>query len=199
MNKMVWNHNYAYHKWIKKNIKSDSVILDVGCGNGTLIFELANSHKKIYGIDINLETIKNAKRNNEYKNVFFINDNFLNYDFENIKFDCIIFVASIHHMNMEKALIKSMNLLNENGKIIIVGLSRPSTVLDYIVEIMRVVPSFIISKIKNNKPSEKLNIDTSYNFPTLNDVKMVCKKVLKKNFKIRYALHYRYLLIWDKE
>ena len=91
------------------------------------------------------------------------------------------------------------NKINNNGKIIIVGLSKPSSITDYIIEIFRVLPSFVISKIKRNKTSEEMNIITNYSFPTSDEVRNTCKKILKENYKIKYALHYRYLLLWTKK
>ena len=198
MNKNVWNHNYAYHNWIKSNIEENSTVLDVGCGDGTLVYKIKNICKKVYGIDTSKKSIDTANKDNKYDNVTFINDDFIKRDFGNIKFDSIIFVASIHHMNMERALIKAKELLNNNGKIIIVGLSKPSSVIDNIIELLRVIPSFIISKIKGNKTSEEMNIETNYDFPTSDEVRDICKKILKTNYKMKYALHYRYLLLWKK-
>ena len=199
MSKKVWNHNYAYHNWISKNINNNSNVLDVGCGDGTLIWKIREKCKNVFGIDMDTKSIDIAENNNKYDNVYFINDDFLKYDFGNIKFDSIIFVASIHHMNMDNALIKAKSLLNNNGKIIIVGLSKPSSITDYIIEIFRVLPSFVISKIKRNKTSEEMNIETNYSFPTSDEVRNTCKKILKENYKIKYALHYRYLLLWTKK
>ena len=197
MSNKIWNHNYAYHNWVIKKIKNNSTILDVGCGDGTLCFKLSSCNKVI-GIDTSKDAIKIANQNNTHDNVSFINDDYLKYNFNN-KFDVIIFVASIHHMNMEEALIKAKSLLNKNGKIMIVGLAKPSTIIDNIIELYRVIPSFVISKIKRNKTSEELNIKTNYNFPTMSEVRLTIKKVLGSNYKIRQALHYRYLLIWDKK
>lgn len=197
--KKIWNHNFAYHNWIYKNITKDSTILDVGCGDGTLAFNLANNNKKILGIDINHNSITTANKKNIYNNVEFIKNDYLTYDFKKQKFDVIIFVAAIHHMDMKNALDKAKLLLNDNGKIIIVGLSNPSNLLDYIIEILRIIPSFIISKIMNSKTSEKLNIDTCYEFPKMNEIRKICKDALKNNYKIKYGLHYRYLLIWNKK
>ena len=199
MNKNVWNHNYAYHNWIKKNIENNSIVLDVGCGDGTLIFKISKKCKKVYGIDIDKKSINVAIKDNKDDNVSFINDDFLKYNFENMKFDMIIFVAAIHHMNMKDALLKAQSLLKENGKIIIVGLSKPSSIFDYVIEVLRIVPSFVVSKFKGNKTSEEMNIETNYNFPTSDEVRSICKQILKRNYKIKYALHYRYLLLWTKK
>jgi len=195
--KEIWNHNYAYHDWIRKNIPDNSTILDVGCGNGTLSRLLAHDNKMIMGIDTNKFSINVANQNNKYNNVKFIEADFLKYNFKNEKYDVIIFVASIHHMNMEKALIKAKKLLNTHGRIIIVGLAKPSTIIDYIIEILRIIPCFFLSKMKNHQTSEELNIDTCYTVLTMNEIRRICNNILKK-YHLRYGLYYRYLLKFEK-
>ena len=139
-----------------------------------------------------------ATRNNQNENIKYLNKDFLEYDFKNQKFDVIIFVASIHHMDMKNALIKAKRILNKNGIILIVGLAKPSSIIDWTVEIIRILPSKIISTFKQIKTSEDLNINVSYDFPMMREVRNVCNKELE-NYKIRYGLHYRYLLYWIKK
>lgn len=198
MKQKIWNHNFAYHNWILNHTKGKNKILDVGCGDGTLEFRLVNDNNDITGLDIDADIISIAKKNNKNKNVRFINGNFLEYDFKKEKFDAIIFVASIHHMEMEKALIKAKKILNKNGIIMIVGLAKPSNIIDWVIEISRILPSKIISKLKHIKISEDLNINVKYEIPRIGTVRNICKKELKK-YKIKYGLHYRYLLYWIKK
>ncbi len=47
------------------NIKSDDVILDVGCGGGININRMAMNAKKVYGIDYSIESVKLSKEVNE--------------------------------------------------------------------------------------------------------------------------------------
>lgn len=44
-------------------------------------------------------------------------------------------------MDMRKALEKAKSLLVENGIILVVGLGKPSSFLDYIIEGLRVIPN----------------------------------------------------------
>ena len=115
-----------------------------------------------------------------------------------MKFDAIAFVASIHHMNMKESLQKAKSLLSPSGKLLIVGIAEPSTILDWIVEAVRIIPSKLISAVHNMKTSEELEIKTDYHFLKMNDVRSIIRQELP-GASIKYALHYRYLLEWTAQ
>ncbi len=192
-----WNHNYAYNRWISKKIGKRNSILDVGCGDGTLALYLRTTDNKILGIDISDSSIQNANRKNVYSNVSFLQTAFEDFQANNGNFDAIVFVASIHHMDIANAIDKAKKLLAKNGVLIIVGLAKPSGLFDWIVELGRLIPSKIVSSIKKNTTSEELNIDVSYNFPAMETVRQICKEKLC-GYSLRFGLHYRYLLTWEK-
>lgn len=100
-------------------------------------------------------------------------------------------------MDMRKALEKAKSLLVENGIILVVGLGKPSSFLDYIIEGLRVIPSFIISKCKEMHSCEDENIPVSYELPTMNEIRNIKNGALV-GAKIRYGLFYRYLIKWEK-
>lgn len=194
----LWNHNYAYHRWISKNVGNRKHILDVGCGNGMLARYLSTAENYVLGIDPSAVSIQNAIRNNEKSNVAFLQTTFEDFQSDGKRFDAIIFVASMHHMNMEDAIEKAKKLMEKNGILIIVGISRPSGFLDWVLELVRIVPSKLISAIKRNTSSEEQQMDVSYDFPAMNEVRRICREHLRGS-KIRYGLHYRYLLIWKND
>jgi len=193
--KAFWNHNYAYNRWVSEKIGKRNSILDVGCGDGTLARYLRTTDNKILGIDISASSIQKANRNNSYSNVSFIRTTFEDFQATGERFDAIVFVASIHHMDMANAIDKAKKLLTKNGILIIVGLAKPSSLFDWIVELGRIIPSKIVSSIKKNTTSEELDIDVSYDFPTMKTVRQICKEKLC-GYTLRYGLHYRYLLTW---
>ena len=195
--KSSWNHNYAYNSWVSKKIEKRNSVLDVGCGDGTLSMYLRTDDNKIIGIDISDSSIQKANNKNVYSNVSFIRTAFEDFQANNGSFDAIVFVASIHHMDMANAIDKAKNLLAKNGVLIIVGLAKPSSLFDWIVELGRIIPSKIVSYIKKNTTSEELDIDVSYNFPTMKTVRQICKEKLC-GYSLKLGLHYRYLLTWKK-
>jgi len=195
---IFWNHNYAYNRWVSKRIGKRNSILDVGCGSGTLALSLRTDDNNILGIDISESSIKKANKKNPYSNVSFIQTTFEDFQANSKGFDAIVFVASIHHMDMANAIDKAKKLLTKNGVLIIVGLAKPSSLFDWIVEVARIIPSQIVSSIKKNTTSEELELDVLYKFPTMNEVRQICKERLC-GYTLRYGLHYRYLLSWENK
>lgn len=62
---MYWNHNSAYNPWVKKKTMNCRSILDVGCGDGSLILYLNDGIKKIIGIDPDRRSIEKTRFANE--------------------------------------------------------------------------------------------------------------------------------------
>lgn len=52
-----------YHQFFIDNISSNEKVLDIGCGNGFLAYDIAKKAKKVLGIDISEENIKTANKN----------------------------------------------------------------------------------------------------------------------------------------
>ena len=103
---MYWNHNSAYYPWVQKKVASCRTVLDVGCGDGSLALFLDDGTKRIVGIDTDKHCIEKARSVKNGDAVEFICVSFE--DFTNDKtFDAIVFVASIHHMDMTSALKKA--------------------------------------------------------------------------------------------
>ena len=194
---ILWNHNYAYNRWIAKKIGSRKRILDVGCGNGTLALFLRNDDNYVLGIDPSERSVRRANEQNMYSNAAFILTTFEDFQPNGQSFDAVIFVASIHPMSMVEALEKAKSMLEENGILIIVGLAKPSNFFDWVVELLRIVPSRVVSAVKQNATSEELDMEVSYDFPTMGEVRRIAGRVLPGH-TLRYGLHYRYLLSWEK-
>lgn len=189
-------HNTAYYEWIRKKTSGCRRILDVGCGDGALASYLADGSKEIMGIDIDKSCIGRANVANHDAGAEFICCDFSDYNPEKT-FDAVIFVASIHHMDMKSAIEKAKSLLSPGGLILIVGVANPDSIPDYIVEALRVIPSKVVSILRRMKSGEELNIPVSYDFPGMSGVRAAVNDLLP-GAAIRYRLHYRYLVEWRR-
>jgi SAM-dependent methyltransferase len=105
-----WIDNFIY------SINKNSLIYDIGCGNGR---NMGYEDYKFIGID-NCDNFINICREKNY-NV--INSNMMNINLPDNSADAIISVASFHHLsnhkNRLKALIEMHRLIKQNGRILI--------------------------------------------------------------------------------
>ena len=107
-------------KWIKKNIKSNSTILDYGCGSGILSIA-ANKlgYLDVTGIDNDKQALLNAERNlslNAAEVNFFYSEN---YNYEK-KYD--VTIANILLNTIIKLKDKLISSLKPNGTLILSGI-----------------------------------------------------------------------------
>ncbi len=127
------DHNYpvAFHrqriilKILSKGNKRKLNILDIGCGSGDNLLEIAKLGHSVVGIDsskkmLNLAKKKIMKLKPKFRNnITLINESIMNYKMRNY-FDVCVCMGVIGYMDSEHKFLKLINnLLNKNGKLII--------------------------------------------------------------------------------
>jgi ubiquinone/menaquinone biosynthesis C-methylase UbiE len=105
--------------------------LDIRCGSGVLVAELAHYYKKIIGIDMSEQmlAIERAKRSLPNTEYILMDANCIDLPH---KFDLICSAYTFHHLqDVPKSLEITKNLLNPGGRIVIldsvIGDKKPST------------------------------------------------------------------------
>lgn len=61
-----------YHAFFIDNINADDAVLDIGCGNGFLTYDIAKKAKSVTAIDLNKGNIDFARRNFNRDNIKYI-------------------------------------------------------------------------------------------------------------------------------
>jgi 2-polyprenyl-3-methyl-5-hydroxy-6-metoxy-1,4-benzoquinol methylase len=61
-----------YHKFFVDNVGKDDVVLDIGCGNGALTYDIARKARRVIGIDLNKRNIEIARSRFARENLEFI-------------------------------------------------------------------------------------------------------------------------------
>ena len=154
------NHNAAYYGWICREVAGFSPVLDVGCGDGSLARRLAADGVQVVGIDPVAACIERART--RVPEGTFACATLEAYVADAKSFGAVVFVASLHHMDARVALAKAKALIRPGGKIVVVGLAHPSSLLDWVIEVLRIVPTRIGSALHRMQSSEELGIPTSY-------------------------------------
>src|SRR5438874_3879712 len=90
--------------------QSATTILDVGCGTGRLTAKLVTEDREVVGIDLSTEMIARARAKG-HPDLSFLCDDFLTHDFGSQKFGCVITAAAIHHVPIDLAFPRLLDLL----------------------------------------------------------------------------------------
>jgi 2-polyprenyl-3-methyl-5-hydroxy-6-metoxy-1,4-benzoquinol methylase len=105
---------------LKKYLPSQSVVLDVGCGNGVISRSLGSEGYNVYGIDVSENTIAKAKQLNTYPNVRFDVLSAEQLVAEGKKYDAIICSEVLEHLNKPGDLLETLyQSLSDNGILIV--------------------------------------------------------------------------------
>ncbi|GAA4271512.1 methyltransferase domain-containing protein [Aquimarina gracilis] len=110
----------AIRKLIKKSSKNEFVILDLGCGDGEMLRNIAKSFRKqkrkvkLIGIDLNGQSLEYAKELSvNFPEITFYKQDILEVDKEKFGCDIIVCTLTLHHLTCEeikKVLLKSVKL-----------------------------------------------------------------------------------------
>jgi 2-polyprenyl-3-methyl-5-hydroxy-6-metoxy-1,4-benzoquinol methylase len=111
---------------LRSYLPTEGKLLEIGCGIGSLDYELAQTNPElhIYGIDINTESIKMAKAYHNLPNI-----DYASVELQSVReqFDCILFVDVFHHVSFvcDKDLLEPCaRLLKPHGYIFIKDMER---------------------------------------------------------------------------
>jgi SAM-dependent methyltransferase len=140
-----WNHNIHYFPLALAAIPPGCErALDVGCGEGMLVRQLARRVPYVVGIDEDATSIDLARQESLAQRqgltrqqglarqrslagqTAFVRGDFLSNPFPSGSFGLVTCVAALHHMDPLAALTTMSGLLAPGGVLVVVGLARPA-------------------------------------------------------------------------
>ncbi len=99
-----------YHDFFLSNIEPGDFVLDVGCGNGSVTYDVAKKANSVVGIDIDEDKIRDAKKNFLLDNIEYICGDIICWSFKQ-KFDVIILSNVLEHIEDRIKLFKKIEEL----------------------------------------------------------------------------------------
>jgi SAM-dependent methyltransferase len=112
--------------------------LEVGCGIGTFTRRLAKRANRVIAIDLSSEMVRIArKRSADYLNIDFSVSDVLETDLPAGQFDCIVMIATLHHLPSERVLEKLKHSLRSDGVLILYDLLTPQGALPRLADLVR--------------------------------------------------------------
>jgi ubiquinone/menaquinone biosynthesis C-methylase UbiE len=201
-----WGHNSHYHDYLLKQMAPNcEKVLEIGCGTGSFSRLLSQRAENVLALDLSPEMIRIAKQRSEgYSNIEYKKADVMECEFLKHQFDCIVSIATLHHLPLEEILRKIKAWLKPNGILLVLDLYEAKGVGDLVREIVA-IPVSMFLKLKNTGRiqdpqevreawAEHGKTDTYLPVSTLISV---CSEIIPGAI-IRKHLLWRYSMIWEK-
>jgi len=191
-----WNHNTHFHPLVLRGLRAGSTALDVGSGEGLLTRRmLAAGARHVTGLDTSEPMVELARAlaAGEPRSAD------LDYVVADVldaprlgTFDLVACVATLHHVGLERGLERLRELTAPGGRLVVVGLARPSTRLDRALDAWSVPANRVASAARGywEHPAPVRDPDESYD-----DVRAAADRVLPGS-TFRSRLYWRYTIEW---
>jgi 2-polyprenyl-3-methyl-5-hydroxy-6-metoxy-1,4-benzoquinol methylase len=124
----TWDHNNHYHRFLLRQIPQHcSDVLEIGCGSGMFARLLAQKAEHVLALDLSPQMISLAReRSKQFTNIDFQVADVQPLEFSSGQFDCVVSIATLHHLPMEDILTKLKAAIAPNGTLIVLDLYQAS-------------------------------------------------------------------------
>lgn len=202
-----WDHNNHYHSFLLEQMPPTyQKVLEIGCGTGSFSRGLSKHADSILALDLSPEMIKLAKqRSAQYSNIEYQVADVMTWDFPERQFDCIVSIATLHHLPLEIVLQKMKSALKTNGVLIVLDLYEAEGVRDLLMNLLA-VPVHTILKLKNTgRIQESREVREAWEehgahdtYLPIYEVRRLCRDLLPGAI-IKKHLLWRYSIVWKKQ
>jgi ubiquinone/menaquinone biosynthesis C-methylase UbiE len=200
-----WNHNSHYHRFLLRHVPQHcQQALEIGCGSGAFARLLAARSEQVLALDMSPQMICLAQeRSQQYPNITFQVADALSWELPSNHFDCIVSIATLHHLPMEEMLLKIKQALRVNGVLMILDLYQ-ETFPGLFTNLASIPVNLILRYLHTGRFKEQPEVRAAWaehgkhdTYLTLSELRQRCRVILP-GVKIRKHLLWRYSLVWKK-
>ena len=101
-----------YHQWFAGHLKEHWRILDIGCGNGALAFDMKDRCKSVCAIDINASNVMAASGRFASSKITYLCGDAVSYEFKE-KFDAVILSNVLEHIEHRVEFLRKITRLSD--------------------------------------------------------------------------------------
>lgn len=194
-----WNHNVHYQKLVLRAVPDGcEQALDVGCGDGLLVGRLAGRVPAVTGADRSAAAITMAReRHGHLPNASFLEADYLDGALPEGAYDFVSAVAVVHHADFRQALDALVRLLAPGGRLMIIGLGRNRSPLDWTISGAGQLASRIAGRPHGGKSGPGQGVPAMDPITSWGEIGRVARAVLP-GCRFRRLLLRRYCLLWEK-
>ena len=208
-----WTQNNHYHNFLLRHVpKNSDNVLEIGCGTGAFARRLAERAQHVTAIDLSSEMIRVARsRSVRFPNIDYQLADAAVWDFPAKHFNCVVAIATLHHLKLREILIKMKSSLRAEGVLLVLDLFEPEGSLfkfegwqDIFANVIAVGVSGSLRLIHNGRLKPPPVVQAAWedhgqhdSYPTLSEIRALCSEFLP-GATIRKQLLWRYSIVWKK-
>ena len=195
-----------YRNYLLRQVPRHSEnLLEIGCGTGEFTRLVASRAQNVVGVDLSSEMIRLANSQSaNYQNIQYVMGDVMSDPLPAERYDCIVSLATLHHLPLDQALKKMKDALKPNGVLIIQDLVAAKG----LVEQVRSGMAYPVSgarrfwKTGRLRPPQEIREAWAEHckgevYLTLDEVREMCRQYLPEA-RIRRHLLWRYTVVWFK-
>jgi 2-polyprenyl-3-methyl-5-hydroxy-6-metoxy-1,4-benzoquinol methylase len=179
--------------------------LEVGCGFGAFSRLIAQRARRVTAIDLSPQMINTAKlRSANYSNLEFMLDDFLQANFQADSFDCIVTIATLHHLPLGDALTRIKSLLRPGGVLILHDLLAAGSLVDRAFDAVRLPLGMAVRFWRTGRFRARREVRRAWiehgkheSYLKPQEVRAMRDEHLPGG-RVRRHLLWRYTLVWQK-
>jgi 2-polyprenyl-3-methyl-5-hydroxy-6-metoxy-1,4-benzoquinol methylase len=179
--------------------------LEVGCGTGPFTRLLARRAEHVTAIDLSGEMIRVARRRSTlHTNIDYSVGDVLEMDLPAGLFDCIVMIATLHHMPVGPVLEKIKQWLKPQGVLIIHDLLTPGGIFDRSTDLVRLPISVGLRCLRTGRLIQRREVRRAWaehcrgeRYPTKKEVLAMRNSHLQGGY-VKCHLLWRYTVVWRK-
>lgn len=195
-----------YDSFLLSEIPADATsVLDVGCGLGRLTARLVEPNRRVLGIDVSPEMITRAQQKyGRAENILFVCDDFLAHDFGSARFACIVTAAALHHVRMDLAIPRLIELTQSGGRLIVHDVRADDGLSDWSRSHAALAQAAFARTLRTGWPLSPRSLRQAWKrhcaeetYLTATEARALADKLLPGARVYNHWL-WRYTIVWDK-
>ena len=201
-----WDVNSHYHGFVLRSLPPHcSYALDIGCGTGAFSRLLAGRAERVLGLDLSPQMIRVAREKSKgYHSIEFRIADVRQWEFPLQQLDCIVSIATMHHLSLGDMLLKIRAALRPGGVLGILDLYQAQSAADFLTSALAIPAGAALRLLRTGRLRRSREARDAWaqhglhdHYLTLAQVHAVCASLLP-GAQIRRHLLWRYSIVWTK-
>jgi SAM-dependent methyltransferase len=195
-----------YSDHLRRHIPFDcDHVLEIGCGFGAFARTLSRRASRVTALDLSPRMIEVAReRSSDLPNLEFVLGDFLRAELPVESYDCIVTLATLHHLPMAVALSRIKSLLRPGGVLILHDMLSAANLFDRAFDVVRLPISMAMRLWQRGRLRARTEVRRAWrehgaheSYLTPREVRAMRDEHLPGGH-VHLHLLWRYTLVWRK-